>query len=95
MGEICANELQRQILKNQKIQHVIVHKFWLISVFVTNAKGGDFWHCIVFFISDKTYSILNDYRSHHLVYSVYRAFSGYLVGSSLKQFTLSIPKATE
>ena len=47
--------------KSQKLlfqyrANIIVHKFWLISVFVTNAKGGDFWHQVKFFISDNTYS---------------------------------------
>ena len=46
----------------------IVYKFWLISVFVTNAKGGDCWNYDIFFISYNTYSILNAYRAHHSVY---------------------------
>ena len=48
------------------------HKFWLISVFVTNAKGGDCWNYDIFVISANTYSILNAYLAHHLVYSVYQ-----------------------
>ena len=46
----------------------IVYKFWLISVFVTNAKGGDYWNYDIFVISYNTYSILNAYRAHHSVY---------------------------
>ena len=46
MQNVYTVELQRQILKNQKNQnqHDIVHKFWIISVFITNAKGGDCFH---------------------------------------------------
>ena len=46
---VYTTALQRSILKNQN-QNVNEHKFWLISVFVTNAKGGDCWHYFVFFI---------------------------------------------
>ena len=73
----------------------LVHKLWLISVFVTNAKGGDCWNYDIFFISANTYSILNAYQAHHLVYSVYQAFSGYLISSAGKQFSPSIPEDTK
>jgi hypothetical protein len=72
-----------------------VHKFWLISVFVTNAKGGDCWHYVIFVISENTYSILNAYQAHQVVYSLYQAFSGYLVSSTVKQYKLSILVVTE
>ena len=57
----------------------IVYKFWLISVFVTNAKGGDCWNYDIFVISYNSYSILNAYQAHHSVY----------------KFTLSIHLETE
>ena len=63
-----------------------VYKFWLISVFVTNAKGGDCWNNDIFVISYTTYSILNAYRAHHSVYSSSRAFNGYQASSAIKQF---------
>ena len=56
-----------------------VYKFRLISVFVTNAKGGDCWNNDIFVISYNTYSILNAYRAHHSVHSLYRAFSNHFV----------------
>ena len=48
-----------------------VYKFWLISVFVTNSKGGDCWNCDTFVISYNTYLIMNAYQAHHSVYSSY------------------------
>ena len=46
--QVYIGELQRQILKNKNlachiksVSHYVVQKFWLISVFITNAKGGD------------------------------------------------------
>lgn len=74
-------------IQHNKIKSVLldlVYKFWLISVFVTNAKGGDCWNNDIFVISYNTYLILNAYRAHHLVYSSHRVFNGYHVNSAVK-----------
>ena len=73
-------------IQHSRIKSVLsnlVYKFWLISVFVTNAKGGDCWNNDTFVISYNTYLILNAYRVHHSVYSLYRAFVGYQVCSTV------------
>ena len=56
--------MEAMYIQHRKIKLVLldlVYKFWLISVFVTNAKGGDCWNNDTFFISYSTYSILNAY----------------------------------
>jgi hypothetical protein len=73
MGETYVYKaiLQRSILKNQNLACFQFD----ISVFVTNAKGGDCWHHVMFAISDNTYPLLYAYRAHHSVSSIYRTFS--------------------
>ncbi len=50
MGEIYVNKEAMCKLVCQ-ILHII---FWLISVFVRNAKGGDCWNYDIFVISANT-----------------------------------------
>ena len=90
-GDICI-KVAMYIQQNYKDQFLkvsmsdFVYKFWLISVFFTNAKGGDCWNYDIFVISYNTYSILNSYQAHHSVYSSYRAFNGYQSSPIVKQF---------
>ena len=102
MGEIYVNKevMCKQIYKDQffKMETSMsdfILKCWLKSVFVTNAKGGDCWNYDIFVISANTYSTLNAYLAHHLVYITYQAFSGYLISSTSKQLSPSIPEDTE
>ena len=43
-GVICKVAMYIQHSRIKLVFSNFVHKFWLISVFVTNAKGGDCWH---------------------------------------------------
>ena len=85
-GVICKVAMYIQLSRIKVSLSHFVYKFWLISVFVTNAKGEDCWNNDIFFISYKNYSILNVYRAHHSVYTSYRAFNGYQGSSAVKQF---------
>jgi hypothetical protein len=73
MGETYAIKEAIYIQKIYKDQFLkvsmsyFVYKFWLIRIFVTNAKGGDYWNYDIFFISYNTYLILNTYQAHHSV----------------------------
>ena len=85
-------------IQHSRIKQVFlnfVHKFWLISVFVTNAKGGDCWNNDIFVISNNTYSVMNAYQAHHSAYSSYRAFNGYQAGSTVNQCKPSSSVVTE
>ena len=84
-GVICKVAMYIQHNRIKLVFSNFVHKFWLISVFVTNAKGGDCWNNDTFVISNKTYSVMNAYRAHHSAYSSYRAFNGYQAGSAVIQ----------
>ncbi len=84
-GVICKVAMYIQHSRIKLVFSNFVYKFWLISVFVTNAKGGDCWNYDIFVISYNTYSILNAYRAHHSVYSSYQVFNGYQAGSIVKQ----------
>ena len=51
MGEIYVNKefmcnkfAKDQFWKIKISMSNFAHKFWLITIFVTNAKGGDCWH---------------------------------------------------